>query len=338
METRTFDPADETQLRRFYEITWRAEKEDGRPWNPMWSFDEMASLFRETTSDQRVVGVAAHDGDDGGPGDRMVGVGWLNLSLLDNTDTAWCFVAVEPELRGRGIGAVVLDELVELAGMEGRSQLLSNAGVPFEERDASPVIGWAERHGFSVANVEIQRNLELPVDPALLETIAAEAAQRHADYEIRTFVGRLPDELLESWCALDNTFVLEAPMGDVELEAGATTPEQLRERFAISEKIGRTVYSTVALRDGVVVAFSDLGVTREADEAHQWGTLVHPDHRGHRLGAAVKVANLRALAERQPAVPRVVTTNAETNAWMVAINDRLGFRPVAMVPSFRRLL
>jgi GNAT superfamily N-acetyltransferase len=86
------------------------------------------------------------------------------------------------------------------------------------------------------------------------------------------------------------------------------------------------------------VAHTDIGVPREADEAHQWGTLVHRDHRGHRLGAAVKVANLRALQDRQPEVPRVLTTNAETNAWMVAINDRLGFHPVAVVPMLKRVL
>ena len=102
--------------------------------------------------------------------------------------------------------------------------------------------------------------------------------------------------------------------------------------------MGRTRYSTLALKDGVVVAQSDLGTATGDDEAHQWGTLVHPEHRGHRLGAALKVANLKTLIERQPEVARVVTTNAETNAWMVAINDRLGFRPVAMVPSFKRLL
>ncbi|MGZ5417370.1 MAG: GNAT family N-acetyltransferase [Nocardioides sp.] len=332
METRPLDPADDAQLRRFHEITWRAEKEDGRPWNPMWTFEEMASIFREPTSDRRVAGVAAFDDD------RMVGAGWLNLSQLDNLDTAWSFVAVEPELRGRGIGAVVLESLVDLARLDGRTQLLSNAGVPFEERDSSPVIAWAERNGYSVANVEIQRNLDLPVDADLLETMAAEAAEKQGDHEIRTFVGPLPDEMLQSWCDLDNRFVLEAPMGDVDLEVGATTPETLRERDRVSEKIGRTVYTSVAVLDGKVVANSDLGVPRDADEAHQWGTLVHPEHRGHRLGAALKVANLKALMERQPEVARVVTTNAETNAWMVAINDRLGFRPVAMVPSFKRLL
>lgn len=332
MHTRPLDPADDAQMQRFHEIAWRAEKEDGRPWNPMWSFDEMAGIFREPRSDRRSVAVAAYDGD------QMVGAGWTMLSLLDNLDTAWSFVAVEPELRGRGIGAVVMDALVEIMAADGRRQLLTGAGIPFEERETSPILAWAKTQGYTVANVEIQRNLDLPVDQALLEEIATEAAEKHAGYEIRSYVGRLPDELLASWCELDNMFMLEAPMGDVDVEPGATTPDTVREADLVNEKIGRTVYASVAVKDGRVVAHTDLAVPRVADEAHQWGTLVHPDHRGHRLGAAVKVANLRALAERQPEVPRVVTCNAETNAWMVAINDRLGFRPVAVVPTLKRVL
>ena len=269
----------------------------------------------------------------------MVGAGWLSLSQLDNLDTAWSFVAVEPELRGRGIGAVVLESLVDLARLDGRTQLLSNAGVPFEERDSSPVIAWAERNGFSVANVEIQRNLELPVDADLLESIAAEAAEKQGDYEIRTYVGPLPDELLQSWCDLDNRFVLEAPMGDVDLEAGATTPENAagagpgqREDRAHRLLLGRG-----ARRQGRREQRPRRPAAKPTRRTSGARSCTR-DHRGHRLGAALKVANLKALMERQPELPRVVTTNAETNAWMVAINDRLGFRPVAMVPSFKRLL
>jgi GNAT superfamily N-acetyltransferase len=332
MQTRPLDVTDEAQLRRFHEILWRAEKEDGRPWNPMWSLEELTGIVREPSSERRTVGVTAYDDQ------RMVGAGFAMLSLLDNTDTAWVFVAVEPELRGRGIGAVVLGGLLEVARAEGRTQLLAGAGIPFEERESSPILAWAKAHDFALANTEIQRNLDLPVDAALLDEIAAEAAQKHGDYEIVSFERPIPDELLPSWCELNNTFMLEAPMGDVDVEAGATTPASVREHDAINEKIGRTVYSTVAVKDGVVVAHTDIGVPREADEAHQWGTLVSRDHRGHRLGAAVKVANLRALQAGHPDVPRVVTTNAETNAWMVAINDRLGFRPVAVVPTLKRVL
>ena len=139
VRTEVVDPHDESAFRRFHEIMWRAEKEDGRPWNPMWTFDEMAGIFREPTAERRYLGLGAYDGD------RMVGAGFLSLSLLSNLETAWAFVAVEPDLRGRGYGAVVLDGLVEAARADGRRQLLAGTGIGFEERETSPVITWARR-------------------------------------------------------------------------------------------------------------------------------------------------------------------------------------------------
>jgi hypothetical protein len=73
-------------------------------------------------------------------------------------------------------------------------------------------------------------------------------------------------------------------------------------------------------------------------ECHQLGTLVHRDHRGHRLGAAVKAVNLEALQRDRPDIAEVHTQNAETNQWMVSINERLGFEPVAVCPEFLREL
>jgi GNAT superfamily N-acetyltransferase len=332
MEIRALDVADDAAVRRFHQILWRAEKEDGRPWNPMWTHDEFAAMVRKPTSERRMVSLAAYDGGE------MVGTGFMMLSDLDNLDTAWTFVAVEPERRGRGIGQVVLDGLIAAAGPEGRTQLLGGAGVPFEERDSSPIVTWALAHGFTVANTEIQRNLELPVADDLLDEIEREVREKSGGYEIRTYVGPLPDDVLASYADLSNLFMLEAPMGDVEVEAGRSTPESLREQDEAIVAMGRTRYSALAFKGDVVVAHSDLGTATGDDEAHQWGTLVHPDHRGHRLGAAVKVANLRNLMKRDPATKRVVTTNAETNAWMVAINERLGFVPVAVVPTFKRRL
>lgn len=326
------DPHDETVFRRFHEIMWRAEKEDGRPWNPMWTFDEMAGIFREPTAERRYLGLGAYDGD------RMVGAGFLSLSLLSNLETAWVFVAVEPDLRGRGYGAVVLEGLVEAARADGRRQLLAGTGIGFEERETSPVITWARSLGFTVANTEVQRNLELPVPEALLTELEAEVADHAAGYEVVSFSGPLPEELLSSWCELENMFLLEAPMGEIDVEAGRTTPADVRDREAVDRRIGRRVYSSLAVRDGRVAAHTELSVTGDNDEAFQWSTLVHPEDRGHRLGLAVKIANIRALQEGHPQVRRVSTTNAETNAWMVAVNDRLGFEPVAVAPTFRRIV
>ena len=91
------------------------------------------------------------------------------------------------------------------------------------------------------------------------------------------------------------------------------------------------------MKDGEAVAHCDLSVLPSQTVAQQLGTLVRRDHRGHRLGAAVKVANLAALRAR-PDVTEAHTQNAEDNAWMVGINVRLGFEPVGLCLMLTRSL
>jgi RimJ/RimL family protein N-acetyltransferase len=88
-----------------------------------------------------------------------------------------------------------------------------------------------------------------------------------------------------------------------------------------------------------VVAYSDLATTvHEPGRAYQWGTLVDPAHRGHRLGLAVKVANLRLLQEERPDVARLTTYNAEVNSHMIGVNEAMGFRPIARLGDFQKML
>jgi GNAT superfamily N-acetyltransferase len=332
MEIRALDPYDDAQMRRFHEITWRAEKDDGRPWNSFWTYPEMAGMLREPTDDQRMDCFCVYDGG------RMVAGGFLQLSLLDNLDKAWVFPAVEPELRGRGLGSMLLDAMLERARDNARSQVTSMAAVPFEERYSSGLLRFADKHGFRLANTEIMRILRLPVRQGLLEEVRRESAPHHEGYEVSTFVDDIPEEYLRSYCYLRNQLALDAPTGEIDFEAEALTPETIRQRFERNKRSGRTTYLSLAIRDGEAVAHSDLSVPPTGTESHQLGTLVRRDHRGHRLGAAVKVANLEALQRDRPDITEVHTQNAETNGWMVSINERLGFEPVAVCPEFLREL
>jgi GNAT superfamily N-acetyltransferase len=132
----------------------------------------------------------------------------------------------------------------------------------------------------------------------------------------------------------------EAPTGDLDLEPEAITVEAHREAEEVVRRQGRSKYNTVALdRDGEVVAYSDLATTiHEPGRAYQWGTLVRRDHRGHRLGMAVKLANLRLLQQERPDIDRVITWNAESNTHMVQVNEQLGFRAVARLGEFQKRL
>ena len=330
LELRPLDVHDDEQLRRWHEIGWRAEKDDGRAWNDFWSLSEITRLLREPTDDVQVDAWCVLEDD------RVVGAGIVQLSRLDNLDKCFVFPAVEPELRGRGIGGFLLEALVTQADGLGRTQLLSGAALPYAERDSGPALRFAARYGFTLVSLEIVRSLSLPLPDGLLDDVSAETAAAHAGYTVETYVDELPEQHLAAYCHLLNQLIVDAPTGEVDFEAERVTPEIEREKMARARRMGRTTFITLALHEGEVVAHSDLYVLADETVAHQMGTLVRRDHRGHRLGTAVKVANLARLTEERPDVREVHTQNAETNGPMVDINVRLGFEPVGVCPMFLR--
>ncbi|MGH8878505.1 MAG: GNAT family N-acetyltransferase, partial [Stackebrandtia sp.] len=88
---------------------------------------------------------------------------------------------------------------------------------------------------------------------------------------------------------------------------------------------------------GRLVGWS-LIVVNPGEESHAWqeGTIVDPDHRGHRLGWIVKIENQRQLRRYRPMVRFVHTWNAETNKFMIDINEAVGYRPVNRYIAYQK--
>ena len=129
----------------------------------------------------------------------------------------------------------------------------------------------------------------------------------------------------------------DAPSGDVPVEEEHWDVARIREDEAAHVARGRTVLTGGAVRDGRLVAYTELHVPLEQPErAHQGATLVLREHRGHRLGARVKVAVLRELAATLPQVRRISTYNSESNRPMVAVNEALGFRRAGDLSTWSR--
>jgi GNAT superfamily N-acetyltransferase len=61
-------------------------------------------------------------------------------------------------------------------------------------------------------------------------------------------------------------------------------------------------------------------------------------HRGHGLGRAIKIANLRRARQAHPLLRRVVTTNAGENAAMRSVNLGLGFREVGVDGNWQKVI
>jgi GNAT superfamily N-acetyltransferase len=313
-----------------------AERHGREEFATPWTIEEVRALMQGA-------GIRASYGAWNGLLDgEVVAVGWMRTGLLDNLDRAEVAVHVLPAHRRRGHGRALAAHLERVARARGRSVLVGEVSFAY---DAGPAGAgedgpeFARAVGYDLALGDVQRMLELPVDDALLDRLAAGAAPYHTAYTLRSWAGPVPEELLEGWARLTASLVTEAPTGELDVEPEAVSPEAVREGEALSARQGRTRWNTVALTaDGEVVAYSDLATTvHEPERAYQWGTLVRRDHRGHRLGVAVKVANLRLLQAEGPATLRtMVTWNAEVNGPMIAVNELLGFTPVARLGEFQK--
>lgn len=254
----------------------------------------------------------------------VVGTLRVDLPQRDNTHRVDVQLHVAPGHRRRGVGTALLEEVRRVARADGRTTALGDVDVP-RGRDAGH--GFAERHGATCEQSDVRRLLALPPDEALLASLEAGAREHAEGYEVLTWRDRVPDALLEGRALLEQRMSTDAPLGGLDWREEAWDGARVRQHEDVQRAQGRTVLSAGAVRDGRLVAFTDLGVLRaQPSLAHQWNTLVLREHRGRRLGLLVKLAALRLLLREEPQATRVVTWNAEENGPMIAVNEALGFR------------
>ncbi len=334
MLTRPVDMDDAAEFHRWYEIHHEAEIFERPADPPLLSEHEAAVMFSEPDPAAEVTAYASFDGD------TMVASGFTAFTLLDNTDKGFVAIGVAPPLRRRGLGSAALSHVIEVSRRAGRNVVLSQAWLPFSQRGSHPYRLFAEKNGFTLADVEIRRDLPLPVPLDRLGSWRDEAAPSHVAYRLETYVDDVPDPRVDSFCRIMNQLATDAPTGDVEFEEEETTPTTFRQRQVNLEQMNIATYITLAVdSSGETAAYTTLAIPRDRPGVvNQWGTLVHRDHRGHRLGLAVKAANLMAVQEAFPDRTFVTTCNAETNTHMVDINERMGFGPVEVLAVFQRRL
>ena len=331
------DPFDPAAFDAFYDVYLAAERAAGDDIASPWMREEVRVSLQEPGA-RRWLGAFAGSVDG-----RVVAVGQLSTPLLDNLGSAAVAVHVAPELRRRGLGSAMLARVEREARERGRSLIDTEATWGYAaglEGAGEPGPEFARRRGFALGLGDVKCRLALPVAEELLAGLADEAAARHAGYTLRSWEGPVPDELLESWARLNASLMTEAPTGELEREQESADPAAVRASEALLARQGRRKYSTVAVdARGAVVAYTDVATTvHEPGKAYQWGTLVRRDARGHRLGLAVKVANLRLLRAERPDLTELTTYNAEVNAHMVGVNQRLGYVPVGRLGEFQKRL
>ncbi len=302
-----------------------------------WTFAELAVGAREPSKTWKTIRL------NGSVDGVVVTAGQVQMPLLDNLSAAEIDVSVLPEHRRHGYGTELLGECERIAKDHGRTRFDAMTSWPYDgppDGAGTSGVEFGKVHGYVFGLGDVQREVILPVADAILDELAAEAAERAAGYELHSWSGPFTDDdLLLSYLELSSTLLTEAPMGDNDYESEAVDLEAHRMHEAIVAKQGRTKFTTVALApDGKVAAYTDLmAPSHQPTHVYQWGTLASRAHRGHRLGLAVKIANLKALqATGLYDGRRLVTWNAEINDHMIAINELMGFVPTARAGELQK--
>lgn len=271
----------------------------------------------------------------------------------ETADTCWQEIKVLPEFRGRGIGTALADLMERFAREQGKSKILTwtvSPPGPGPRLDAPTGSGslpadnvevrFLLARGFRLEQVVRSSRLSLPVEPARLAEWRSTAEERAgSDYRVHHWVDRAPERWREELARLFTRMSTDAPSAGMEEPEDPWSVERLldeEERRAASPR--RLLTAAVEhVASGRLAGYTELAVPDDvARTVDQEDTLVVREHRGHRLGMLLKVANIAELERRFPGHPAIVTFNAEENRFMLDVNESVGFVPVAFEGAWRK--
>ena len=274
--------------------------------------------------------------------------------LGDAVTTAWLHVHVHPDFTGRGIGRALADRLEAVAIEEGKDRIhVYAASSPAEGPRIAPTTGVGSlpahgrevrfllARGYLLGQIERSSRLALPVDPQLLAERRAIAEAAAQGYRILTWVNYAPPELLDDLAMLATRMSTDVPTGGVEEEEDLWTVDRWLEHEKQRETSPRSIVYAAAehLESGRLAGYTELSVPAETDRpVDQGDTIVVREHRGHRLGMLLKVANIQHLEEVFPGHPWILTYNAEENRYMLDVNEAVGFVPFTYEGAWQKRL
>jgi GNAT superfamily N-acetyltransferase len=325
MEIVTVDGRDTEVFQRFFGLRDEVRREE--EFRTGTGLEESRVLFAGEHTDMRVDGLGLVDGD------TWLGIAWLDWWLKENTHLVEIELAVAAEYRRTGVGSRLLEAVVDRARQEGRRVLAGSVQGDAVSGESAGT-AFAAARGFVRKHVELHQVLELPLSAERLD----ELDQPVDGYQIVQWREHAAEEWIEQFADALSAMTEDVPTGEMDVETTHWTPERIREAEARRIEQGRFCHTTVAIdADGQLAAYTQMGgASATPDRLYQWETFVRREHRGRRLGLAVKVSNLRSLQSGldHPAV--LHTWNAPTNTPMTAVNEHLGFRPVTQRTNWER--
>jgi GNAT superfamily N-acetyltransferase len=327
------DICDQAQVREWYDV-WRA----GQPHRPPELIPSWESARVPLSTPREDFDITLFGLREAG---TLVGAALLNLPLADNPTVAYAELMTHADHRRRGVGTALLAELERRVRAAGRERLLSEVFVPSgQEHEVTDDMAFAENRGYAVANREGMKGVRLADGESLWPSLEAEVDAALGDYRVVTWRDACPEQYVESFGEAVSRVMSLIPQGDLDLEDREWTAERIRSAERQRVEIGlATIESAAIAPDGTVVGLTGVRANLADPRVARIGvTMVLPEHRGHRLGLATKLASHRALREQVQGCELVATSNAETNTHMNAINEAMGYRQLETLVEYHKRL
>jgi GNAT superfamily N-acetyltransferase len=266
-------------------------------------------------------------------------------------DTGFIDLQVLPKAQGHGIGSALAKRLEGLARELGQRKLITYAvsreapgerlvpptgfgAVPSGNREVRFLLD----RGWRLEQVERGSRFPLPPDRGALAELRRTAERHAAGYAVHSWLGVTPERFRADMAVLLERMTTDAPTAGLEEPAEIWDAERVLEHETRLADAPADLLTTAVehTASGRLAGFTRLSVPHEKRVVNQWDTIVRTEHRGHRLGMLLKIANLEALDDRLPGHPSVVTWNAEENRHMLAVNEAIGFEPIGYEGAWRR--
>ncbi|MFQ5837150.1 MAG: GNAT family N-acetyltransferase [Thermoplasmata archaeon] len=240
-----------------------------------------------------------------------------------NKHIAWIYPEVLATHRRHGIGRRLLIEAAKMVRERDRSLILLGS----DEDDGKAFI---EAINAQIAQHTRESRLYLDaVDWHMVEEWAEDGPQRSPDTTPRFFANYIPEAIIEDFSDALTEVFNQIPRDELDIGDEIMTPERIRQWEARFRDAGGTRLSAITQEaDGDISGLTEMGYFPDKETfIHQYMTGVREKYRGRGLGKWLKAAMLLRVREEFPQVKVVVTGNATSNAAMLSINERLGFKP-----------
>ncbi|WP_296192869.1 GNAT family N-acetyltransferase [uncultured Microbacterium sp.] len=274
---------------------------------------------------------------------RLVASASVGLPRQPGTTIAYGNIRTRAADAGQGHGSALAEEIERIARDDGRTvmQGWSEHGPEGKERHAArtghgsvPLDDTARfllGRGYTLEQVYRNSVLTAETARARIPALLDEALPHTEGYVFESWEMPTPPEHLAGVAYIRNRMSTDAPSGDAETEEEQWDAEREARHEQVALDSGyRSIFGVMRhAESGAIAALNELFLDpAHPSVTHQEYTLVLSEHRGRRLGMAVKCLTLLEWLELVPETERIETYNAEENRPMLAINEAMGFTPL----------